>query len=318
MSLRPRDFTRLNRLKSLADDPAAQSRHALDLLARERSLPVVEAALAVLVERAEPAARPVLLDRFAHYGGPGLKQDLGGHLRTAILKALRPIARPADMPLLERSAFTYEFTYYGEAASGIRSAAIVTLNELDPERASYHAARLLGDQHTHRMSGEPAVSAVRLLAAGHHLLPLYAYAMADPPELPEGMPDPRVPEVVAECLRHLTGVPEALLDPVLERHGTTEDDIVLLGLLDLLLGHPTTARFTPHLLTYLRAPRRYDVFRYLVTIIIARRRDDLLAGLADLMGAEPDPRKRQLFRDAVALRPGDPALDGLLAAVLGG
>jgi hypothetical protein len=46
---------------------------------------------------------------------------------------------------------------------------------------------------------------------------------------------------VAECLRSLTDLPASLLPSLVERFRESDDEIVLLGLFDLLLAHAARA-----------------------------------------------------------------------------
>ena len=156
----------LHRLRSLIHQPDEQVQDALELLERERGKQVVSEALAVLDHRPIPQARPILLRLYAHYDEAGVKRDAGGDLRTALLGALLSIADTRDQALAERALTTYEFLppTREESAGGLRAAGLVLLHNLDPLLASYYATRLLVDEHTSCMSGEPAVSAARLEA----------------------------------------------------------------------------------------------------------------------------------------------------------
>lgn len=174
----------------LAVEPEEQVRYATALLGRERNPEVVAAAVRVLGGAQDAALRPVLLAKYHYLDANGTRRDAGGMLRAAILEALRPILTREDVTLLERAATTFEFLY-GEAAGDLRAAGLVVLGDVDEQLAGYHAARLLSDQHTSITSGEPAVTAVRVLAAQAQLLPLYGYVMREPPA---------ISDVVGECL----------------------------------------------------------------------------------------------------------------------
>lgn len=283
---------KLERLRSLDGAPEEQIALASRLVASERNVDVVQAAVAVLAARAGPALRPVLLRRYADCDRDGTRRDPGGALRSAILAALRPLLLPEDVPLLARATATYEFLY-GESTGDLRAAGLLALNEVDHVLAAYHAARLLTDGYTSIMSGEPAVTAARVLAAQDQRLPLYAYVTRD-----EG----GVADVLAECLRGLVPLPASLLPALVEGYRESADEIVLLGLFDLLLAHETRADYTGFLLDFLRATRHDNIFRYLVNTIIAGRQPDLIAHLEALAAAERDPRKRDILLAALALR----------------
>jgi hypothetical protein len=158
---------KLDQLKQLAGSPQAQVALAIEIVEREKDVQALRAALEVL--RAHPTwdARPALLARYAALAVEGVKRDAGTYLRAAILQALRPLLRPDDVPLLAQAAATYEYLppTHSEEAGLLRSTALVLLNEVDGALAAYHAVRLLNDPETSPLSGEPALTAVRLLAA---------------------------------------------------------------------------------------------------------------------------------------------------------
>lgn len=226
MSRQTKQRAALQHLRSLANQPYEQAGHALEILERERSTQVVSEALEALAHAPVREGRPLLLRLYTYYDKAGVKRDAG-----------------EDLPPQRE-----------ECAGDLRAAGLVLLSQLDPMLASFRCARLLVDVHTSRMSGEPAISAIRILARQgspfplqRHLLPLYSYLFAQ---------DERLPEVEAECLRHLAGASASAVSSVLSYYtapisiGTgialpryeTRDDAALLGLLDLVLASPTTTR----------------------------------------------------------------------------
>lgn len=304
---------KLARLRGLDAGSPAQVDYALQLVETESNLELVQAALDALASSSDPRVRTILLDRFGELAdgrGPG---DSGCYLRAALLRALRHVARRDDAPVIERGVWTYEsmppFTPpdYGEVAAGLRSVALVTLNEVDEALAGYHAARLLVDGRTSHMSGEPAVTAARALAAQGQLLPLYGYVMRGESHRHNIGPDGEqgvsgIPEVVGECLRNLSPLPASLLPPLVARYRESGDEIVLLGLFDLLLAHETRARYDRLVLDFLRETRLYNIHRYLASMIVASRRDDLIVSLEKMAAGERDRLKAETLRDALALR----------------
>ena len=294
-----RPTVKLERLRGLADRPGEQADYALELVEADDNLDVVQAALDALADTPDARVRRVLLDRFAHDTAGDGGGDSGCYRRIALLQALRYRAQRDDAAILERGVTTYEFTppftgpTRGEVAAGLRSVALVTLNEVDETLAGYHAARLLVDTYTSPMSGEPAVTAARVLAAQGHALPLYGYVLRE---------EPGISEVVGECLRNLTPLPASLLPALVARYRDGTDEIVLLGLFDLLLAHPNHARYDDVVLDFLRATRLYNIYRYLASAIVASRRNDLVDRLQALEAVEPDRLKAEILRDALALR----------------
>ncbi len=296
-----RPTVKLERLRGLADQPAEQVDYALELVETEDNPDVVQAALDALADTPDARVRRALLDRFTRDADGAGGGDSDCYRRVALLQALRYRAQRDDASILERGVTTYEFKppFYpddptrGDVAAGLRSVALVTLNEVDETLGGYHAARLLIDRYTSPMSGEPAVTAARVLAAQGHALPLYGYALRE---------EPGISEVVGECLRNLTPLPSSLLPALVARYRDSTDEIVLLGLFDLLLAHRDRARYDDVVLDFLRATRLYNIYRYLVSAIVASRREDMVARLQAMEAVEPDRLKAEILRDALALR----------------
>lgn len=286
------DAVLLARLRSLGGSPEEQAALAVRLVEKSRAVDAVVAALKVLAERPEPRHQRLLVQRYVFYDRDGAHRDPGGAVRSAILGVLRQLALPEDAALFERAVTTYEFRF-GEVTGDLRAAGLLALNEVDQTRAGFHAVRLLTDRYTSPMSGEPALTAARVLAAQGQMLPLYAYV------LQEG---PGVADVVAECLRSLTAMPASLLPSVVERFQESDDEIVLLGLFDLLLGHAARDQYQEFIVAFLRTTRLSTIHRYLASAIVAGRDEALIAELVALEKVERDPRKREALRAALALR----------------
>lgn len=311
----------LQRLRSLADRPEEHVRYALELLDRERSSQIVPEALSVITAAAIAEARPVLLRLYDYYDAAGVKRDAGGHLRTAILTALLPIADLADWVLAERATMTYEFLPPGrqEVASGLRVAGLVLLSNLDHALASYHCVRLLTDVYTSRMSGEPATSAVRLLAGRAQALPVYMYVLNSLPDNQES-----IPEVVGECLRNLTQAPSSVVDDLFARYMAylprimgptyeTKDDVELAGFFDLLLAHATQSSHLAFIEESLRKTQRYELYRYLVAMIIASHQPQVWTMLLEVARRERDTQKIEILLSAFAPVRNDPVVSELVS-----
>ncbi len=285
---------KLEKLKALADDPTEQAAYALTLLESEKSRQVVEAALAILEENVPASAWSVLSNLYQYYNQDGTKRDAGLFLRLTILKSLRSIALPNDVPLFEQMVSTYEFMppTREEVAGGLRANALLALHELDKELAAYYGVRLLVDKYTSKMSGEPAVTAVRVLAALGQILPIYQYVLE---------PKDKIPEVTAECLKSLTALPLTFVQPLIRQYSFAEDDAVLLGLFDLIVAHPEGATFTEFLLEFLANTRRTDLYRYLVFAIITSRKKELISTLLDSAREETNRAKLQVLVEVLGL-----------------
>jgi hypothetical protein len=214
-------------------------------------------------------------------------------LRAALLRCLRPLVEPADLPLLEKAAMTYEYgsRVTHDVAGLLRSAALVTMYEVDREVAVYHATRLLHDERTDDMSGEPALTAVQVLAAHGEAHVLYGFL---------SRPATPAHEVWAEALRAMGDAPAGIVEDLLEKYGQSADEVVLLGLFDLLLGRPDAERFSDFLVGFLRDSDLTDMCRYLATAIVAGRRSRLIELMRKLIG-EVDEARSALLKEALAL-----------------
>ncbi len=252
----------------------------------------LEAALAELAEQETPELRAAILARYDVCTTDPRQRDAGCYVRSALLRALRPLVLPVDRPLLEAAINTYEYLPPGrsEVASGLRAAALIALNEVDPVRAGYHGVRLLWDARTSGMSGEPAATAAAMLGAQDQVLPLYAYLW---------QPHPAGSEVIGACLRNLITLPDSLLSALIAHYQGSEDEIVLLGLSDLLLAHPARALCIPVLRELLDRPRLPNLFRYLVLTMRASRQEAWIAELKRLQREERIPIRVESLREAL-------------------
>ena len=282
---------KLERLRDLAATPEAQRAYAVRLL-KDRTVDVVLAAVALLAETEDATYREPMLAAYAPLAKDGVRRDPGGTLRIALLDALRPIALDADVPIFERAATTYEFLY-GEAAADLRAAGVRALASVDATLACYYAVRLFDDPYQSIMSGEPAFTAMKVLAAQAQDLPMYAYVLR------EGA---QHPDVVAEGLRSLTRLPASLLPDLVERYRTSTSEIVLLGFFELLLGHRDSAHYSDVVFDFLASTTAINLYRYLLIVLLNRHDPDTERMLRELADREPDKRKRAVWAEVWALQ----------------
>lgn len=286
--------TLLRRLSALADEPAEQAEYARHLLESERDKQVVVEALRVLQDFPDEANRPLLLQAYAYYGESGSKRDPGMYLRMAILRALRPVARQADMALVEQAALTYEAMPSRHDAEGaeLRALALSIMNDLDEAKAAYFAVKLLVDKVNSEMSGEPALTAAKILAAQDQPLPLYEYLVSS---------GDKSPEVAAACLRGLAGLPETLLEKLVKLFRLSSSEVILLGLFDLLLAHPKGESFSGVFTDFLATTTSFDLYRYVTLALVTSGKAQLLGGFLDRVKAEKDPLKREIVVEMLPL-----------------
>lgn len=299
----------LQLLRNLAGQPAEQASLAVTLLDPRLGNEVVFAALQVLQHNPPVEVRPALLMLYGQYEKQGRTRDPAANLRATVLRALRSLVAPADAPFLAQAAATYVFPppAFKEEGAALRSAALNALSEVDETLARYHAIRLLANEHTDPMSGEPALTAARLLAALGEVTPLYFYVMQDGART--------LPEVLSEALRHLTTVPDSLIPALIERYGESDHDVVLVGLFDLLVNHRSGPHGLDFMALFLRTSNRLDAYRYLATILLTSGRKALVEEL--LAAAQVEGRRDQLviLTEVLALMPDVPVIERVLAEV---
>ena len=299
-------MTVLQELRALSGDPQAYAEAAIGLLKPRQRLDILLAALQALTELPAPQAREPLLRLYNYYATSGPKRDPGAHTRRAILDALRPVALPVDVPLLSDAASSYEFLPpdFREDAVLLRCGALLILNELDGSLARFHAVRLLVDGYTQKMSGEPALTAVRVLSSQDELLPLYQLAM--------GAAATNLPEVLSECLRSLTGIPDEFVPSLVERYGQSKDGVILVGLYEFLIGHHAGPQALDFLAASLVSLSDLDVYRYLVITLLSSRQPVLISLVSNSARFAVDSRHSAILLEAAELFSADPGIADLV------
>jgi len=267
-----------------------ERRQALSVIAAGRATDALRAALRTLPPT-DPAVREAIVARYQQITADPRRLDADCALRAALLSGLRTCTQAADLALLEDAARTYEYGYKDEVAANLRAAALLAMSEVDDRVAAFHAVRLLPDAADG--TGEPGLTAARLLAALGQPLPLYAHLLGGHAR----------GEGAAECFRGLAGVPDSVLLDLTEQWAGSRDEVALLGLLDALLdglpdrGEPE--RFEAALLGFVRESPHLDLVRYLATTIVARHQETLIEALR--AGPWPAPVRRAIVDEALAL-----------------
>lgn len=270
----------------------SQADLGLVLLQRAKNPEAIASAVGMLGDISDPRIAAVIREKYEFISAEPRRRDSGCFQRMALVRALRGRATMDDVQLIERALWTQEIIGRFDAASDLRAAALITLNEVDGSLACFHAVRLLNDAH--EMSGEPAVTAARLLAAREQFLALYQVVASG-----EGRA-----EVRAECLRGLTGLPVSLVLRLLDQFGEEKDETLLVGLFDLLLAHPSRASFTDFIGSFLGRTRSTDLYRFVVSSIVASRDPALIAILERPDGPSEDSPKGRVLREALAVGKG--------------
>lgn len=280
----------LDALRDLAADPKAQTALAVTYVEKSKDIEVLRPALAVIRDAADPDLRPVLHAKYEWCERSPEKHDSGGFARAAIIRALQPIIHYDDLPILQRGLLSYQMVGMYEVCAEVRAAALNALADLEPELATYHAARYLRDP-LNSNSGEPALSAVRLLAAQQQLAPLFGY-VAFPP-------GPGHAEIVGEALRSLVDLPASLVPMLIKEYAKSDDEQLLLGLYDLLLAHPARAQWRPVIEEFLEKTRLMDLYALVVTQIVVSRDEALIEMLRELATEATDRIRYDLLQHAL-------------------
>jgi hypothetical protein len=270
-------------------DTNAQVEVGIGLLGRAKNPEAIASAVSMLGDSDEPRIRQAITQKYSTLNAEPRRRDSGCFQRTALVRALRGRMTTDDIDLLETALWTREIIGRVDSANELRAAALGTLNEVDGALASFHAARLLSDAH--EMSGEPALTAARLLATRDQLVPLYGLVASG-----GGTPDVR-----AECLRGLTTLPVSLVTRLFEQYHDEKDPTVLVGLVDLLLGHPSRSAFADFVTAYLDGAQSIDFYRFVVNSIVAGRDPTLIALLRRPDGPGENSPKGQVLREALGL-----------------
>lgn len=268
---------------------------SIETIGHSRNPEAVADAIALLRDESPDEVRVAILDRYAALAADGPKLDRGAEVRTSLLIGLRGLTRSTDSTLAEEATYVYQrsATTKWDVAGNLRAAGLLLLADLDEPLALFHAARLLVDPATPRMSGQPAITAAQLLRANDQLIVLYTYVAG-------GQADG---EIVGECLAGMAGVPEHIARDLAERFRDNENDAVRAGLYDLLMARADDPWARGEIEALLRDGLPDPVFGYVTTNIVASRNMPLVAVMEAVVGASGGLRQRML-REALALLPG--------------
>jgi hypothetical protein len=303
------DQAKIEELRALADRPEQQSRLAIDVLATESRLDLLLPALKAISANPTAEARPVLRRRYEHFDTDNGKRDQGCHIRARIVDALAKVANQEDITLFERAALTYEYLPPGptEVAAGLRAAGLVAMATVDPELAAYHAGRLLQDPLNAEMSGEPAVTAARVLGMQGGTVSLYQYVASDH----------LAPEVAAESLSHMSRLPDSLVSGLVDKFHEHESPVIRIGLVDLLVSHQADPNALVMLRKVIDEDEDIEVFHYAAAALAASRNEELIETLVEIAEAEHDTDRLISLEDALVLLPSDAQAAAALERVRG-
>lgn len=280
-------------------DPAL----ALQLLAISRSREAVEAALRTLeTEPLDDRARPVLRAKFDLYAS-GKLRDSAALVREKIVRLLSSIGHPDDADIYLRGVNTYEAQPVTDVTQGLRAASLVALALVNADLAAIYATKLLGElSETSAFNGEPAITAINLLAQQGHTLAIYQFVLL------AGMDviDSGHHETLGKALESLGPLfPVPLYTELVDLFGPRDRALVNMGLITHIVEQRITELYA-RLENLISSTRHDELHRYGV-VMLAAARDDTLAALLFRLAQVSPPHRRANFIEALELVPGEKA-----------
>ena len=302
---------KVDRLRALRADSAALHDFAIEVLGDEGSPELVKLALESLGEQIRPADGPILRSLYDDFDRAARTRDPGGAVRVEVLKALWHLRSGEDVALAMRARSTRERTPQGNGEM-IRAAGLALLGALDPAKGCLEAVLVLGRDDadllvaSSPMTGEPALTAVRLLASQQETNALLFYLLSG--KAPTS-------DVVGETLRGLTSLDFPTLEPVLMSLVQREDDGLLVAVCDVLVELPPSPGLAPLVRKLLDSPSRGEVYEFLDSSIVASRRMDLVELIIESLPTEMSQKRLRAALEALRLAPKTAELESALATL---
>lgn len=255
-----------------------------------RDLDTVRRAIGMIGDTEDPAFRGDLKQKYDWCDSQPEKRDGGGYIRAAIVRALRPISDPTDVDLFQRAMSSYEIDGAMELDGDLRAAGLLAMNDIDPDLAANWAARLVLDPQM-TFSGDPANTAIRLLASHGNLAPIFGLVSWG-----ESRTD-----VLAEGLRNLVELQVELLPILVDRYLDNDDEQIILGLFDLLLAHRSRDSWTSEIEHWFRTTTVMDLYGIVAIQVVASRSEPLITMLRNLREFEIDAMRVSMLDQALEL-----------------
>lgn len=294
------DIKRLREFQDNGDSEGARD-YALLMLSKSRKREIVDAALNALNDDLPESARPTLRDAALYYfDSPTNDKTVAA--REKLLRLLTDIGNPADVDLYLRGVNTYEVQpLMGEVAQNLRAVALVGLALTDAPLANLYATKLLSEiEQTSVFNGEPAVTAVNLLARQEITLPIYQYLLIGGLDALEA----GLNEVVGKALESLgADFPVNLYTPLIDLFAPRDRALVSMGILTHIVENKVESLY-PAVQKIITDTRHHDLHNYAVVMLAASRDDTLTEMLYALAKISPQHRIEN-FVAALELVPGD-------------
>jgi hypothetical protein len=288
-----------------AADPTERRDLALQLLAATRSRDYVDAALSALrrenvIDLLGDAHRPALREKVYYYF-ENPDRDQGGLIREQIIRLLMAIGHPGDMDVYTQGAVTYHRQPVRDSAQNLRAASLAAMVALDQAWGCAYAARLLGEPDTSDLSGEPSLTALKVLAGCGQFLPVYLFALRQGEDFIER----GNAEVVGQAIEALAdeAFPRHLFAELIKQFIAFDVPIVSSSIATAITEHRLDA-FYPLLKHIIMRSRHPELVRYAL-IVMAGARDDTLTTMLYDLARESTPDQAMDFLEAVELTTGD-------------
>lgn len=302
---------KVDRLRALRNSPEALHDFAMEVLADEGSPELVKLALESLGEQVRAVDGAALRGLYDDFDRDGAKKDPGGNVRVEVLRALWHLRSQDDLALAFRARSTFERTLQGNGEM-IRAAGLALLGVLDPGRGAVEAVLVLGRDDadllkaSSAMTGEPALTAVRLLASLGESNAVLLYVLSG--KAPNS-------DVTGEALRGLATLDAGVLEPILMDLARSDDDGLLVAVCDVLVEIPSSPSVETIVRTLLDSPARGEVYQFLVSSIVASRREDLIEVVIASLPREMSQKRLRAAVEALRLAPKTESLEKAIVEV---
>lgn len=252
-----------------------------------------EMALEALVETPAPGTREAVRALYEELDGDGSKRDQGCVMRGNIITILTAIADPRDASVAERAIETREKVFGDDVSYALRARGLRMLARVAPDVLPFYAVEHLDDYTDY--DGEPAATAIRLLAATGNFAALYAWLRGP------GMESPNLVRAFDAFTEAPTEIVRRFVDGTIESAMRRQDETLCTVLAESIVNLEIEGLYSA--LSALMSGRISDeLYSYLAMLLAATNRAPLLAVLEEQLNRG---RRPKLVLAALQVRPTD-------------